>query len=199
MECSRTCFGTIHMTCSEFIDGFSDYVDGVGDAHILEAARTHVESCPTCQRYEEVYSRGVALLRSFPEVQVSDGFVPELEVKLRRETATALRHLGHRPPSSGSAMAVVFGMAVILVGVAWAPFLLPRTAQVELAPIVAAFPTRSLQPRMPEIELLPGRARGMDPSLSSVQLWEGASRLFQQYAPVMRGYQAGGAVRLGLD
>jgi anti-sigma factor RsiW len=187
------------MTCRQFIEGFSEYVDGVGDPEQLEAARVHADSCPACRRYEEVYRRGVDLLRSFPEVSVSDGFEPDLEVRLRRDTAFALRHLGHRPPSSGSAMAVVFGMAVILVGAAWAPFLFMRPVQVDLAPIVAASPVRSFPVRMPDIELLPTRAQRKDPSLANARLWEESARLFQQYAPVMRGYQAGGSLRLGLD
>lgn len=187
------------MTCRDFIEGFSDYVDGVGDPAHLEAARAHRETCPGCRRYEEVYNRGVDLLRSFPEVAVSDGFEPDLEVRIRRDTAVALRHLGHRPPSSGSAMAIVFGMAVILVGAAWAPFLFMRPVQVELAPIVAASPIRSFPVRMPDIELLPERNRRDRATLSQAQLWEEASHLFRQYAPVMRGYRAGGTVRLGLD
>ncbi|HSG47089.1 MAG TPA: zf-HC2 domain-containing protein [Longimicrobiales bacterium] len=188
------------MTCSEFIEGFSDYIDGEGEPAALEAARAHVEGCAECRRYEAVYSRGVALLRSFPEVAVSDGFEPELEVRLRRDTAAALRRLDTRPPASGSAMAVVFGMAVILVGAAWAPFLFTRPLQVELAPIVAAYPTRALQARMPEIRLLPARAGRGGAVFSTAQLWEEPSALLRQYAPVMRGYyQTAGTVRVGLD
>lgn len=185
------------MTCSEFIEGFSDYLDGAGDPSELDAALEHVESCESCSRYEAVYRRGVTLLRSFPEVAVSEGFEPELEVRLRKDTAEALRWLGHRPPSSGTAMAVVMGMAVILIGAAWSPFFFLRTAQVELAPIVAAAPTRGLAVRFPEIELLPGRAS--NGALMADQLWEEPSALFQQYAPVMRGYQTASPARLGLD
>ena len=185
------------MTCSEFIEGFSDYVDEAGNASVLAAAREHAASCESCARYEAVYRRGVTLLRSFPEVAVSEGFEPDLEVRLKRDTAEALRWLGHRPPSSGTAMAVVLGMAVILIGAAWSPFFFLRTTQVELAPIVAATPTRGLAVRFPDIELLPARAPGG--SLTADRLWEEPSALFQQYAPVMRGYQTAAGARLGLD
>jgi len=188
------------MTCSDFIEGFSDYIDGEGEPAALEAARAHVQECAACRRYEEVYTRGVALLRSFPEVEISDGFEPDLEVQLRRDTAAALRHLDRRPASSGSAMAVVFGMAVILVGAAWAPFLFMRPLEVELAPMVAAYPTRGLQARMPEIDLLPRGERSRATVLSAVRLWEEPSALLRKYAPVMQGYyQTAGNVRVGLQ
>lgn len=187
------------MTCSEFIEGFSDYVDGEGDPRTLEAARAHVRECDRCRRYEDVYARGIALLRSFPSVSVSRDFEPALEVRLRRDTARALQRLDHRPPTSGSAMAVVFGMAVVLVGAAWAPFLFSGDPQVELAPIVASYPTRGLQARMPEIELLPGGGPSTAADLSTSELWEEAAALLREYAPVLRGYQTARNVRVGLD
>jgi anti-sigma factor RsiW len=167
------------MTCSEFIEGFSDYVDGEGDPRTLDAARAHLGECERCRRYEDVYARGIALLRSFPSVSVSQEFEPALEVRLRRDTAAALQRLDHRPPTSGSAMAVVFGMAVILVGAAWAPFLFSRAPQVELAPIVASYPTRGLQARMPEIDLLPGGGPNRAAGLPASELWDEASALIR--------------------
>jgi len=187
------------MTCSEFIEGFSDYIDGEGDPAILEAARAHAEACPACRRYEDVYHRGVALLRSFPEVAVPDDFEPELEVRLRRDTAAALRHLETRRPASVTAMATVFGMAVVLVGAAWAPFLLAGRTQVELAPIVAAYPTRGLDRLMPAIDLLPDRGTRRDASLTASRLFEEPSDLLRRYAPVMQGYRAARPLRVGLD
>ena len=92
-------------------------------------------------------------------------------------------------------MAMVFGMAVILVGVAWSPFLLTtRTLQVDVAPIIASSPVRPLP--MPAIKLMPPqrRARG---EFSQAGLWGEPQSLFREYAPVMRGYQA--TFRLGLD
>ncbi|MDT8341729.1 MAG: zf-HC2 domain-containing protein [Longimicrobiales bacterium] len=177
------------MTCTDFIEGFSDYVDGEAAPDVAEAARAHLATCPECRRYEAVYRRGVALLRSFPEVAVSDGFEPELELRLRRDTRRALGQLGRQPASSGSAMAVVFGMAVVLVTAAWAPLLLTRPAQVELPPIVAAFPTRPMQGVLPDIELLP-----WTPAVRSLaafpagRLWGEPRDLFRRYAPVLQGY-----------
>ena len=192
------------MTCSDFIQGFSDYVDGVAAPEESEAAEAHLEACESCRRYEHTYRRGVSLLRSFSDLTVRDGFEPELERRLRRDTALALESLGRRPASSGSSMTLVLGMALILVGAAWSPFLFSAGVEVDLRPIRAATPhTRILTTDRVELGFsMPrsgprsgDRLRG---DLASRNLWDEPSTLLRQYAPVLRGYTASGA-RLGLD
>jgi anti-sigma factor RsiW len=189
------------MTCSDFLEAFSDFVDGEAPEDVSQAIRLHMESCAECRRYHDVYQRGVTLLRSFPGVAVTDGFEEDLEVRLRRDTSAALRHLGQRPPQAGATMALVFGMAVILVAVAWSPFLLvsvTRPAQVEMAPIVARSPARRLPVRLPNIDLMPNAARSASMQLpAEANLWGEARNLFREYAPVMQSYQA--SARSGLD
>jgi anti-sigma factor RsiW len=187
------------MTCSEFIEGFSEYVDGVSNPDGIEAARAHLEGCDSCRRYERTYRRGVSLLRSFSDLSVREGFEPDLERRLRRETALALENLGRRPVSSGSPMTVVLGMALILVGAAWSPFLFSGRVEVDLRPIRAAMPqARALTAERVEFGF-PGtprvRVRG---DFAGENLWDEPSRIFKQYAPVMRGYATAGP-RLGLD
>lgn len=191
---------TDDMSCPDFMEGFSAFVDGEATAAEQARVEAHMARCPECRRYHEVYERGISLLRSFPDVAVDDDFRPDLEVRLRRDTATALRQLDRPTPSSGSTMAIVLGMAVVLIGAAWVPFLLPRTEEVRLDPLVAAYPTRGLPGALPEIRLLDGRRRrgaGATP-FTSAGLFAEPSSLLREYAPVLRGYQAGG-VSLGLD
>ena len=194
------------MTCNEFLEGFSELVDGEATEAHAAAAREHMQGCPDCRRYHQVYHRGVDLLRSFPGVAVEDGFENDLEVRLRRDTSSALRHLGQRPPQAGASMAMVFGMAVVLVGVAWSPFLLVgRIAQVDLNPIVATRPVRALPAVLQQVgaetrgrvSLLPEGQRRSRGDLRPADLWDEPESLFREYAPVMRAYTA--SARLGLD
>lgn len=189
------------MTCSEFMESFSSFVDGEADARLRASMEAHLDACPECERYHDVYLRGISLLRSFPEVSVDDEFDTQLEVRLRRDTRAALRRLGYQGPSSGSSMALVFGMAVVLVGVAWVPFLFGRTAQVELPPIVAAYPTRGLPMELPEIRLLEGvnRPRTISAGLGAGSLFDDPSILLREYAPVMQGYGAGRMMQADLQ
>lgn len=194
------------MTCSEFMDCFSAFVDGEAEAPVAEEADAHLRSCRRCRSYHDVYRRGVGLLRSFPDVAVDDEFRPELEVRLRRDTAAALERLGTRAPASGSPMAMVLGMAVILVGVAWVPFLFEsgaeEIAQVELEPLVAAYPTRAIPGALPEIRIL-DRRRPTSPypraSFTAAGLFEESASLLREYAPVMRGYRTGTTGTLVLE
>lgn len=194
------------MTCSEFMDHFSAFVDGVAPASVTEEAEAHLAACERCRQYHQVYRRGVRLLRSFPDVAVDDGFRPDLEVRLRRDTAAALERLGTRMPASGSPMALVLGMAVILVGVAWVPFLFEGfeepVASVELEPLVAAYPTRELPGALPEIRILdrrPGPSVFRRASFPASGLFEEPTSLLREYAPVLRGYRAAGSGALVLE
>lgn len=187
------------MTCSEFIEGFSDYVDGVADPAGVEAARAHLEACESCRSYEHTYRRGISLLRSFSDLSVREGFEPDLERRLRRETAIALENLGRRPSSSGSSMTLVLGMALVLVGAAWSPFLFSGGVEVDLRPIRAAMPyARALTAERVELGFPTPSRNGVRGGFVGQNLWDEPSTLLRQYAPVMRGYTAAGP-RLGLD
>ncbi len=187
------------MTCSEFIQGFSDYIDGVSNSDGIEAARTHLQSCESCRRYEHTYRRGVTLLKSFSDLTVHDGFEPELERRLRKDTALALQSLGRRPAFSGSPMTMVLGMALVLVGAAWSPFLFSGGVEVDLRPIRAATPqSRALTAGRVELGFRTSRGNRSQGEFSTVELWDEPSSLLRQYAPVLRGYTAAGP-RLGLD
>jgi anti-sigma factor RsiW len=187
------------MTCSEFIEGFSDYIDGVSDPDDIEAARTHLEDCESCRRYEHTYRRGVTLLKGFSDLTVREGFEPELERRLRQDTALALQSLGRRPAFPGSPMSMVLGMALVLVGAAWSPFLFSGGVEVDLRPIRAATPqSRALASRRVELGFPTARQESFRGEFAADELWDEPSNLLMQYAPVMRGYTAGSA-RLGLD
>lgn len=146
------------MTCPDFIEGFSRYVDGAASASFREEAERHLETCGDCRRYVEVYERGRALLRSFPEVKVDEDFRPRLRHRLYHiDDRDALEPGG----ASGSATTAVtaLGMAMLLVLAAWSPLLTVDRPTVELSPIVVSTPEsrplglRSQGPRLfPEDE-----------------------------------------------
>lgn len=143
------------MTCPDFIEGFSRYVDGVASASFGEEAERHLEACGDCRRYVEVYQRGRALLRSFPEVEVDEDFRPRLRHRLYHiEDRDVLEPGG----ASGSATTAVtaLGMAMLLVLAAWSPLLTVDRPTVELSPIVVSTPeSRPLGLRSEGVRLFP--------------------------------------------
>ncbi|HZD06090.1 MAG TPA: zf-HC2 domain-containing protein [Longimicrobiales bacterium] len=144
------------MTCSEFIEGFSEYYDGVASASSRREAEEHLAVCRDCRRYVKILDRGRELLRSFPAVEVTGDFAPRLEHRIYHlKDGEALRR-GMAGSASGATAATALGMAVLLVFAAWSPVLVSAVPEVELSPIVVSRPeTRPAGLRTPPVSLLP--------------------------------------------
>jgi hypothetical protein len=191
------------MTCSRFIDSFSRYVDGSGSPAFVAEAEAHLETCSECRRYLEVYRRGTDLLRSFPEVEVSDDFRPRLRHRIfhvRDEEALARAREGS---GSAATAATALGMAVLLVLAAWSPVVLDRAREVELSPIVVSLPESrapGLQP--PPADLLPVGSpvsvpTGAEPGADN--LWSESSELLFRHSPLYDRSRSASVRRTGLQ
>jgi anti-sigma factor RsiW len=185
------------MTCSNFIEGFSDYVDGVAAPSAMEAARRHLDVCPSCRRYEAVYLRGRSLLRASEPVRVGERFRSRLQHRLFHvddERALA------RSRSAPSALALLAGFVTLLAAAAWSPGLFEAEPEVQLTPIVVNRPAyRPLGLRAPFANLLPARTPAAF-DLRGADLWSQSSTLLFRYAPIHARYQTGGElVRAGLQ
>jgi len=143
------------MTCSEFLESFSEFYDAVGSSSTRgQAAEEHLSGCPRCQRYVEIVDRGRELLRSCPPVPISGDFRDRLRHRLFHvDDGDALNRLGS---ASGTTAVTALGMAVVLVFAAWAPTLLSIRPEVELTPIVVSRPEpRTLGLRTSPVSLFP--------------------------------------------
>jgi anti-sigma factor RsiW len=142
------------MTCSEFLQGFSEFYDAVGSSPTRRRAEEHLVQCPECRRYVEIVDRGRELLRSCPPVPVSGDFRDRLQHRLYHvDDGEALDRIGS---ASGTTALTALGMAIVLVFAAWAPTLLSLRPEVELTPIVVSRPApRTLGLRTPPISLFP--------------------------------------------
>ena len=68
------------MHCSDFLEGYSDYRDGlITDAQLLRLMRRHVDACAVCAGYDERVREGVQALG---EIEPSDGFRDRLRSRL---------------------------------------------------------------------------------------------------------------------
>lgn len=177
------------MTCTEFVESFSDYHDGTAtEAQVREAER-HMSSCRRCRRYRDVVARGAALLRSLPPPDVREDFVPRLQHRLYHvdEEAALRRH-----SSSGANGLAVLGVVIVLTAVAWSPTLRHGAPVVELAPIVVSRPPVS-RVRPVTFSAL-SAARPAAPSARPA-LWDDAHTLLFEYSRLARRYGHGTAVR----
>ena len=125
------------MTCTEFVEGFSEYYDGTAPEATIEEADAHLDVCASCRRYRHVMERGAELLRSLPTPEVTEDFAPRLQHRLYHvDQDTVLRS----QTSSGTTALAIVGMALLLTAVAWSPALRATAPTVELAPIVVSRP-----------------------------------------------------------
>jgi anti-sigma factor RsiW len=66
--------------CSEFLDRYSDYRDGLLSALQRAAFQAHLTECAACARHDAAVTRGVDLLLKMREIQPSSDF----RIRLRR-------------------------------------------------------------------------------------------------------------------
>jgi anti-sigma factor RsiW len=186
------------MNCTGFIEAFSDYCDGSGTPTFRDDAEVHLASCCSCRRYLEVYERGRSLLRSFPDVQVSDDFHPRLQHRIYHvDDEGALAPGGHM--GSATTAATALGMALLVVAAAWSPAVLLRERVVELAPIVVTQPAS----RRPQVRPL---GSGLIPlsgptsmQESWLDLWSRSNDLLFQSSPLYNRTRPSLIRRTGLD
>lgn len=114
------------MRCSEFLDRYSDFRDGlIADSALLARLRQHLDRCPRCARHHRAVVHGVGLLRSLGEIEPSERFRNRLAERLLAQVGAARRG-GPAVPAGPAALGlVVVGLALLL----YEGFLAPRPRQ----------------------------------------------------------------------
>jgi anti-sigma factor RsiW len=187
------------MNCSDYVDHFSDFLDGTAPAHELGAFDAHLEECEACRRYRSVMEQGSRVLRALPEPELTDDFGPRLQHRLYHvDDAVALANGGSATP----AMTVV-GMALLLTAIAWSPALMPNAPQVALEPIVVDQAPRRASRTFPvrSTVAMPGELPKREPLQDFESgLWDDAQGLMYEYSPLSQRYRQRSSVRrTGLD
>lgn len=126
------------MDCGTFLDGYSDFRDGLLPAEERATFEAHARECEHCARYDRVVEKGARVYRDLPRVEVSDDFMERLQHRLYHvddEMAAARRR--RSPVSRGAAAALAAAAGIAAVA------LLPQlfsfgTQTVTMLPSVAA-------------------------------------------------------------
>ncbi|HEU0298418.1 MAG TPA: hypothetical protein VFR37_03170 [Longimicrobium sp.] len=125
------------MDCKTFLDGYSDYRDGLLDAAGFAAFDDHLAGCAGCARYDRVVAGGVQVLRGLPELEVAEDFMERLQHRLWHEQDDMAAARARRPPRRAAAVAVAAAASV--AAVALVPGMYSRIAPtVTMLPSVAA-------------------------------------------------------------
>jgi hypothetical protein len=68
--------------CREFLDAHSDFLDGLLSEGEATRFELHREVCASCGRYDRTVRDGLQLLRTLPEIEPSDDFLPRLQHRI---------------------------------------------------------------------------------------------------------------------
>lgn len=171
------------MNCSQVVANFTDYLDGVASAADAAAIERHLRRCPECIRYQNVLRHGAELLRSLPEPELREDFVPRLQHRIFHVDHERVLH---EHGGSGVPAMTVLAMAVLLAVVAWSPMLFTGAPVIELEPIVVdRAPARS--PVQPVGSTPPGVFSTKSDADLARGLW--ANTLLYDYTPLSQRYE----------
>ncbi|MDX1492967.1 MAG: zf-HC2 domain-containing protein [Longimicrobiales bacterium] len=177
------------MNCSQVVANFTDYLDGLASAEDAAAIERHLDGCPKCVRYREVLESGAELLRTLPEPELGEDFVPRLQHRLFDiENERVVRVTA----DSGAPAMAVAAIAVLLAVIAWSPVLFTGSPVVQLEPIVVdRAPTRSAV--RPVSVTPPGTFSTTSQQSLPQGLW--ANTLLYDYTPLSQRYEQRARVR----
>ena len=126
----------MHMKCEQYLESYSDYVDGLLDGSAAGACAEHASQCPSCSRYTRVMREGVDLFRDLPAAEPASDFTPRLQHRLYHVEDNIPWTVAH----PGGSAAVVAVAAVGLLSLFWLPFATQIPVEVEFAPVAVQAP-----------------------------------------------------------
>ena len=122
------------LSCHEFLEGHSEYLDGALPDGITALFDEHAAGCTSCNRFDRVLRRGLLFARNLPEIQPSANFHDKLQARLMGIEDEPVQ----RPVIAGTGTAVV--IAAVLGIIAFTPFLIEVGSDRNAPPVVAETP-----------------------------------------------------------
>ena len=128
------------MVCKEFIERYTEYIDGALRPSEGRRFDAHLESCESCRRYQRVLTRGLAVLRALPRANPSPDFARRLQHRLF--------HVDESPRRSWPGQ---LGRAAVIAVAAAGLFTLgvsngsqPLLVEIQLPPVMADVPAEAI-------------------------------------------------------
>jgi anti-sigma factor RsiW len=177
------------MSCSDYIERFSAFLDGDASSEELSAFEAHLEACAACRRYRAVVEHGAAVLRSLPSPPLREDFEPRLRHRLYHvdDERSLAAHQSATP-----ALTVV-GIAILLTALAWAPVLRDGTPDIRLEAIVIDRAPAARSPIRPTGVMPLGTYGTKTPADLAAGLWE--ETLLYDYSALSQRYNQRARVR----
>jgi anti-sigma factor RsiW len=186
------------MSCSDFLDRFSEFRDGEMSPTQAAGFRTHLETCASCRRYIAVLDRGIELLKGGPSPELPSDFRDRLQYSIYGLEEERRRR---RLTGGGTKTMAIVATAAAISALIWTPLgnlVRGPEPSVDLPPIVAQSPEVRLQaPRIPSLS--DARASSLVAlPLAGQELWEESNALLYQHSPLYFRHREASLVRTGL-
>jgi anti-sigma factor RsiW len=177
------------MSCSDFIERFSAFLDGDVSSEEIAALEAHLQACAACRRYRAVLQHGAAVLRTLPAPPLREDFEPRLRHRLYHvdDERSIAAHQSATP-----ALTVV-GIAILLTALAWAPLLRDGPPDVRLEAIVVDRAPAARAPVQPTGLMPLGTYGTTTPVGLAAGLWE--QTLLYDYSALSQRYNQRARVR----
>jgi putative zinc finger protein len=99
--------------CRDFLEGHTEFLDGLLPKRLAERFERHLEQCYSCQRYDQIVRRGLLLARNLPQIQPSANFQERLQTRLMHvEVETE-----PRPIVAGTATGLMVAAVLALIAI----------------------------------------------------------------------------------
>ena len=137
----------VMMVCQEFIDSYTEYVDGSLSDDDHARIEKHLMDCDACRRYKRVLTRGLSLWRDLPVAATSPDFRPRLQHRLYH-----VDEEGKFPNRQRMGKMALVAVALVgLLAMAWFPFATRMSYEVELPAVVVQGPPVVVAERQPSL------------------------------------------------
>lgn len=128
------------MGCKEFIERYTEYVDGALAPDERRRFDAHLKGCESCRRYQRVLTRGLAAWRALPSVSTSPDFLPRLQHRLYHVDESSKR--SWRGQLGRAAAIAVASAGLFTLGVSNGSQ--PLLVEVQLPPVMADVPAEAV-------------------------------------------------------
>ncbi len=122
------------MDCEEFLEDYSDFLDGQLEEHPGAEYRDHVRRCPSCAEYDRVMRRGLHLVRALDPPKSNADFFLRLQQRFFDRGTRDARMREH-----GRALAVA-SLALVGLLLVSLPVMQPGRGTLQLPPVVVEGP-----------------------------------------------------------
>jgi len=122
------------MECAEFLERYSEFLDGEIEVSRVPAFQHHIVSCSSCAEYDRVVRRGLLLVRELEPPEATPDIVPQLQRRFldAKETSPWIEYT--------RAALVAGATTIVILAAASIPNLQSGRGAVQLPPVVVETP-----------------------------------------------------------